>query len=198
MLPVDVIESDDQVIVKATVPGVKPEDIEVTLTGDLLTIKGEFKVENREERANYVRQERRSGSFCRQIGLPADINPDNVEATFEDGVLTLEMPKARRHRRQDDQSNNEELSRRGRDPCRYIPISAQRAAPTLIGRKASMIARFRLAPMGMPLHAGCSARRRSSSKARVSTAPITAGRAKARAAHKTREPAKQGHRRACT
>ncbi len=75
MLPVDVIESDDQVIVKATVPGVKPEDIEVTLTGDLLTIKGEFKVENREERANYVRQERRSGSFCRQIGLPADVNP---------------------------------------------------------------------------------------------------------------------------
>ena len=93
MLPVDVIESDDQVVVRATVPGVKPEDIEVTLTGDLLTIKGEFKTENREERANYVRQERRSGSFCRQISLPAGVNADNVEATFENGVLTLEMPK---------------------------------------------------------------------------------------------------------
>ncbi len=93
MLPVDLIESDDQVVVKATVPGVKPEDVEVTLTGDLLTIKGEFKAENREEHANYVRQERRSGSFCRQIGLPAGVDADNVEAAFEDGVLTLEMPK---------------------------------------------------------------------------------------------------------
>jgi HSP20 family protein len=93
MLPVDVIESDDTVVVQAAVPGVRPEDIEVTLTGDLLTIKGEFKSETREENANYLRQERRMGSFCRQIGLPAGIDADKVNASFENGVLTLEMPK---------------------------------------------------------------------------------------------------------
>jgi HSP20 family protein len=75
------------------VPGVKPEDIEVTLTGDLLTIKGEFKSEMREEKANYLRQERRMGRFSRQIGLPAGIDADKVEASFGNGVLTLEMPK---------------------------------------------------------------------------------------------------------
>jgi HSP20 family protein len=93
MLPVDVIESGDKVVVQAAVPGVKPEDIEVTLTGDLLTIKGEFKSETREEKANYLRQERRMGRFSRQIGLPANIDADKVEASFENGVLTLEMPK---------------------------------------------------------------------------------------------------------
>jgi HSP20 family protein len=71
MLPVDVFETDDQLIVKATVPGVKPEEIEVTVTGDLLTIKGEFKQEEKVEKPNYLRQERRFGSFCRQVGLPA-------------------------------------------------------------------------------------------------------------------------------
>ena len=93
MLPVDVVESDDKVIVTATIPGVKPEEIEVTLTGDLLAIKGEFKSEIKEEGASYLRQERRFGSFSRQIGLPAGIDDDKVQATFENGVLTLEMPK---------------------------------------------------------------------------------------------------------
>ena len=94
MLPVDVYETDDKLVVKAAVPGVKPEEIEVTVTGDLLTIKGEFKSEEKTEKANYLRQECRYGSFCRQIGLPAGINADKVAATFENGVLTLEMPKA--------------------------------------------------------------------------------------------------------
>jgi len=94
MLPVDVYETDDQLVVKATVPGVKPEEIEVTVTGDLLTIKGEFKQEEKVEKPNYLRQERRLGSFCRQVGLPAGVKPDEAKATFENGVLTLEMPKA--------------------------------------------------------------------------------------------------------
>jgi len=93
MLPVDMYETDDQLVVKATVPGVKPEEIEVTVTGDLLTIKGEFKQEEKVEKPNYLRQERRFGSFCRQVGLPAGVNPDKTKATFEHGVLTLEMPK---------------------------------------------------------------------------------------------------------
>jgi len=94
VLPVDVYETDDQVVVKAAVPGVKPEDIDVTLTGDVLTIKGEFKTEEKSEKRNYLRQERRYGSFCRQLTVPAGVNADKVKATFEHGVLTLEMPKA--------------------------------------------------------------------------------------------------------
>jgi HSP20 family protein len=94
MLPVDVYETDDQLVVKATVPGVKPEEIEVTVTGDLLTIKGEFKQEENIEKPNYLRQERRFGSFCRQVGLPGSVSADKAEATFENGVLTLKLPKA--------------------------------------------------------------------------------------------------------
>lgn len=92
-LPLDMYETDSDVIVKATVPGVKPEEIEVTVTGDLLTIKGEFKSEEKVEKRNYLRQERRYGSFCRQVGLPAGVDSEKAKATFENGVLTLELPK---------------------------------------------------------------------------------------------------------
>jgi len=93
VLPVDMYETADQVVVKAAVPGVKPEDIVVTVTGDQLTIKGEFKSDEKAEKGNYLRQERRYGSFCRQVSLPAGVEADRAEATFENGVLTLEMPK---------------------------------------------------------------------------------------------------------
>jgi HSP20 family protein len=94
MLPVDVYETDDKLVVKAPVPGVKPEEIEVTITGELLTIKGEFKAEQKTEKGNYLRQERRYGSFSRQISLPTGVKADQAKATFENGVLSLEMPKA--------------------------------------------------------------------------------------------------------
>ncbi len=92
-LPVDLYETDDALVVKATVPGVKPEEIEVTITGDLLTIKGEFKSEEKTEKRNYLRQERRFGSFCRQVGLPSGVDSSKAKATFENGVLTLDLPK---------------------------------------------------------------------------------------------------------
>jgi len=96
LMPLDLYETQDDVVVKAAIPGVKPEDIEVTVTGDLLTIKGEFKSENeqRDEKRNYHRQERRFGSFSRQIALPSGVNADACEADFENGVLTLKLPKA--------------------------------------------------------------------------------------------------------
>ena len=93
MLPLDVYETDNAIVVKAAVPGVKPEDIEVTVTGDLLTIKGEFKSEQNEEKRNYVRQERRYGSFARQVTLPAGVDANACRANFENGLLTLELPK---------------------------------------------------------------------------------------------------------
>jgi len=94
MLPLDVYETENEVVVKATVPGVKPEDIDVTLTGDVLSIKGEYKSEEKTEKRNYLRQERRYGSFSRQVSLPVAVNSDQCQATFENGVLTLELPKA--------------------------------------------------------------------------------------------------------
>ncbi len=92
-LPLDVYETENNIVVKATVPGVKPEDIEVTITGDLLTIKGESKSEEKTEKRNYLRQERRYGSFCRQVSLPVSVDSNGVQATFEHGVLSLELPK---------------------------------------------------------------------------------------------------------
>ena len=92
--PLDVYETEDGIVLKAAVPGVKPEDIEVTITGDVLTIKGEYKEESDSKRKNYLRQERRYGAFCRQLSLPAGLDMSKVSADFEHGVLTLQLPKA--------------------------------------------------------------------------------------------------------
>ena len=91
--PVDVYETDNNIVLKAAVPGLKPDDIDVTITGEVLTIKGEYKQEEKTERRNYIHQERRYGSFSRTLTLPAAIDANNVSATFENGILTLEMPK---------------------------------------------------------------------------------------------------------
>jgi HSP20 family protein len=93
-IAVDVIETKDEVIVKAAVPGIKPEDIDVSVTGDVLTIKGETNAEEKIEQANYLRQERRYGSFSRQLSLPTTVVADKAKAEFEHGVLTLTLPKA--------------------------------------------------------------------------------------------------------
>ncbi len=93
-LPVDLYETDDAVPVTASLPGVKADDVHISVIGNTLTIKGETKDENEEKDQNYYRQERRSGSFQRVITLPVKVEGDKASATFEDGVLTLELPKA--------------------------------------------------------------------------------------------------------
>ncbi len=93
-LPVDLYGTDDAVSVTASLPGVKAEDISISVTGRTLTIKGETKDENEEKDQNYYRQERRFGAFQRVITLPVKVEADKASATFEDGVLTLELPKA--------------------------------------------------------------------------------------------------------
>ena len=93
-LPIDVIETKDEVIVKASVPGLKPEDIDISVTGGVLTIKGETKSEEKVEEGSYIRQERRFGSFQRTLTLPANVVADKAKADFENGVLTLTLPKA--------------------------------------------------------------------------------------------------------
>jgi HSP20 family protein len=93
-LVVDMYETDQDVVVKSSVPGIKPEDIDITITGDTLTIKGETKTEEKVEKANYIRQERRYGAFSRSLTLPTTIVAEKAKAEFENGVLTLTLPKA--------------------------------------------------------------------------------------------------------
>ena len=93
-LAVDMYETDQDVVIKSSVPGVKPDDLDITITGDTLTIKGETKAEEKVERANYIRQEHRYGAFCRSLTLPTTIVAEKAKAEFENGVLTLTLPKA--------------------------------------------------------------------------------------------------------
>jgi HSP20 family protein len=93
-MALDVYETKEQVVVKAALPGIKPEETEVTITGDTLTIRGESKEEKEIKEENYIRKERHFGSFARSVTLPAGLEADKAEATFEDGVLTLKIPKS--------------------------------------------------------------------------------------------------------
>ena len=90
---VDVSETDDAVRVTAELPGVQAKDVDISLTDDLLTIRGEKKSEQSETKRDYHRVERSYGAFTRTVRLPAAVDADKVEATFKEGVLTITMPK---------------------------------------------------------------------------------------------------------
>jgi HSP20 family protein len=92
-LALDVAEDQDKYIVKASIPGVDPNNIDITLTDNVLTIKGETRQEKDVDEKNYQIRERRYGSFTRSIALPAGVDPEKVEAIHEHGVLTLHLPK---------------------------------------------------------------------------------------------------------
>jgi HSP20 family protein len=93
-MAVDMYETDDSVIVKTAIPGVKAEDIDVSITGDTLTVKAETKEEEEVKRESYLRRERRYGSYCRSVTLPGGLHADKAEADYSDGILTLTLPKA--------------------------------------------------------------------------------------------------------
>lgn len=99
-VPLDVYETDTEVVVKASLAGVKPEDIDISITGDTLTIKGETKAETEVKRESYYRQERRYGAFTRSVSLPSNLKIADAQASFEHGVLTLTIPKAEEARPQ--------------------------------------------------------------------------------------------------
>jgi|WetSurMetagenome_2_1015567.scaffolds.fasta_scaffold319110_1 HSP20 family protein len=92
----DMYETDTDVIVQMAVAGFKPEDIQVTLTGDTLSIKGEVKSEHedRDEKRSYIRREIRRGSFQRVVSLPVGVKGDDTTAEFKNGLLVLTIPKA--------------------------------------------------------------------------------------------------------
>jgi HSP20 family protein len=92
--PLDVIDNKDSVIVKAEIPGMKPEEIDISVSGDTLTVRGEKKFEKKEESEGYLRQERTYGSFSRMIMLPFHVKSDKVDATYENGVLEIRLAKS--------------------------------------------------------------------------------------------------------
>lgn len=92
-LAIDVVEEDDRYVVRADVPGMTAEDVEVEVEDDVLTIRAEHEERTEEEEGNYVRRERRYGAFSRSIPLPAGVRPDDIEATCADGVLEVSFPK---------------------------------------------------------------------------------------------------------
>ncbi len=93
-LALDVAENEDGYVVKASLPGVNPDDIEITLHDNTLTIKGEIKADTNIDEKNYRLRERRSGAYMRSVTLPVPVDSEKVEAVNEHGVLTLTLPKA--------------------------------------------------------------------------------------------------------
>ena len=94
-MPLDIAETRDAFIVEASLPGVKSEDLDITIQDNVLTIAGETRQEQQSgEKANYHRIERRYGRFSRAIGLPTQVQSDGVQATLNNGILRLEIPKA--------------------------------------------------------------------------------------------------------
>ena len=94
---IDVVENNQEVRISAELPGMDEKDVQVTLSGDQLIIRGEKKVEREDKGENYYRVERSYGSFHRAVPLPAEINPDKAEAIFKKSVLTIALPKTLKH-----------------------------------------------------------------------------------------------------
>jgi HSP20 family protein len=93
-MALDIIENDNELVVKATVPGFKPEDIEINVVDDTLSIKAETQAEKKEEKETYLLRERRYNALHRSVHLPVTVEADKATAEFEHGVLTLTLPKA--------------------------------------------------------------------------------------------------------
>jgi HSP20 family protein len=94
MPAIDMYQTDSEVVVKASLPGMKAEDVQINMTGDLLTIKGEMKQTDETKKKDYHFLEQRWGAFERSVRLPIAIVSDKSKAEFEDGVLTVTLPKA--------------------------------------------------------------------------------------------------------
>jgi len=92
---IDMYQTDDEIVVKASLPGVKAEEVQINITGEILTLKGETKqvVEEKKDKAWHMR-EQRWGTFERSVALPTQVIADKAKAEFENGILTITLPKA--------------------------------------------------------------------------------------------------------
>jgi HSP20 family protein len=93
---VDLIRRDGVLVLRADIPGIKPDDVKIEVEDNVLTVSGEHREETEEKKEHYMRRERRFGSFSRSMVLPEGVTADDIEATTEDGVLevTIPVPKA--------------------------------------------------------------------------------------------------------
>ncbi|MFA7097409.1 MAG: Hsp20/alpha crystallin family protein [Gammaproteobacteria bacterium] len=96
---VDIVERDNEVLVRAEIPGVKKEDLDVSVTDDTVTIRGTARTEAEDEKGEYYRRELHYGEFARTVALPAAVNADLCSARFKDGILELTLPKVERTKR---------------------------------------------------------------------------------------------------
>lgn len=97
-LIVDVYQTGNDIVVQSAVAGVKPEDLDIAIENDMVTIKGERRNSVKEEKKNYIHQECFWGTFSRQILLPEEVDSNRAEASFQEGVLTLRLPKINRQK----------------------------------------------------------------------------------------------------
>ena len=95
-LSVDVFQTPEHIVVKSTIAGVEPEDLDIFLNDDLLTIRGKRSQTSEEKSANYFYKECYWGGFSRSIILPVEVNPDKIEASLRNGILTVSLPKIER------------------------------------------------------------------------------------------------------
>ena len=97
-LTIDVYQSPSEIVIQAIVAGVKPEDLDISITQDMVTLRGKREDGRRIERENFFYQELYWGSFTRSILLPQEVDPDDAEATLKNGLLTIKLPKLDRER----------------------------------------------------------------------------------------------------
>lgn len=95
-LSVDVFQTKDTIVIKSTIAGVKPEDVDIAINNDMLTIRGKREIEESISEEDYLYQECYWGGFSRSIILPCEVQADKVEATLKNGVLTVTLPKAKK------------------------------------------------------------------------------------------------------
>lgn len=93
-LTIDVYQTENDIVIKSTIAGVKPEDLDVSINNDMVTVKGERKNEEIVENGNYYYQECYWGSFSRSVLLPVDVIPEKADASLKNGILTIRLPKA--------------------------------------------------------------------------------------------------------
>jgi HSP20 family protein len=93
-LPLDVCETEHEFVIKAALPGVNPDDVEITVHGDTLTIRGESKADEEKKGEHWHLRERRFGAFQRSVALATPVNSEKAQADYDLGVLTLTLPKA--------------------------------------------------------------------------------------------------------
>ena len=120
LVALDVYATDEDLLVEANLPGVKPEEVDITVEGSTLTIAGETRSARKDEEGSTLIQEIRRGPFSRTLTLPDGLEADKATATFEDGVLTLRIPKA------------EQVKLR---QIKIAPTDGQLAQPAAVGTK---------------------------------------------------------------